>query len=728
VSIVSVMFAACVASAVEIPDFCRVVFHEPNGAPTRQGFRTGRPEQVMPFGAGNLSAMVSFGTDDLHLHLSRTDYLVPMGREDRWGSRSLLSPGHVTIRFPGLKNISSFSQEMDVARGEVSLSIAAADGTVEISLSGDRETGALVGLVRDRRAHRTSDEVVFDNWRIGCAGVDGRIEKVSDGTVFTESDHEAGRVYHTVVRHSDATRESWRFVVAMSAAAAQAALEKPEGRLKEERLSWWKDYWSKGWVVLVGDADAERLTRLWFVNLYSWASVGYGELPPKFNGGPGLVVEDRRGWGAGFWWQNTRELVWPMCAAGHPEFARKTLEFYDECLPRIRAKFRFGEIDGAYMPETVDLSMHPFWGGAVPPRQSRAALPFAAPSAERRAAGRRERESMKAHWVSHIYTGTAEYIQQLVEYMRYTGDRTLLPVMSEWMRDWTELYLGILEKGDDGRWHVRCTNVNESWWKVDDSIVDLAAVRYVFTLALAHGPSFGYPASLLACVRERLSALADFPTCDELTITPYAETKRMDVLTYRPGSRQWAPHGGLRVGMPKGAYAPNEAYVVFPFGMSTATAADRARGLATCAALEREADAIGADGGPLGYWGWDHLPVCLMRLRADNAVEKLMKFVSRTHRWPYGGAKSPDVPMYEGAPVESTPFFDGAGVLQLGIQEMLLQDAPLEPSADLSRGGDVKLLPCVPAAWSGSFRLHARGGKAVTCSFAGGKVVDCKWE
>ena len=312
--------------------------------------------------------------------------------------------------------------------------------------------------------------------------------------------------------------------------------------------------------------------------------------------------------------------------------------------------------------------------------------------------------------------------------MRYTGDRTYLPVVAEWMRDWIELYLGILELGDDGRWHVRCTNVNESWWKVDDSIVDLAAVRYVFTLALAHGKSFGYPESLMACVGDRLSRLAGFPTCDELTITPYAETKRMDVLTYRPGSRQWAPHGGLRVGEPKSAYAPNEAYVVFPFGMSTATEADRLRGLATCAALEREADAIGADGGPLGYWGWDHLPVCLMRLRADNAVEKLMKFVRRTHRWPYGGAKSPDVLMYEGAPVEGSPFFDGAGVMQLSVQEMLLQDAPQEPSADLSRGGEVRLLPCVPATWSGSFRLHARNGRTVTCSFAAGKVVGCEWK
>ena len=55
-SLLTATLAFCFASAVEIPDFCRVVFLEPNGAPTRQGFRTGRPEQVMPFGAGNLSA------------------------------------------------------------------------------------------------------------------------------------------------------------------------------------------------------------------------------------------------------------------------------------------------------------------------------------------------------------------------------------------------------------------------------------------------------------------------------------------------------------------------------------------------------------------------------------------------------------------------------------------------------------------------------------------------
>ena len=711
--------------AVEIPDFCRVTFREPNGAPTLPGFRTGRPEQVMPFGAGNLSAMVSFGTDDLHLHLSRTDYLVPCAKDDGWGRRSLLSPGHVTVRFPGLANLKSFAQAMDVAHGEVTVSLDTSDGPVGISLSGDRATGALVGLIRDGRMRSAAGEVRFDNWRIGCPGTDGRIERKSDGIVFTESDPEAGRRYRTVVRHSAETRGAWRFVVAMDDDAAQTAMAKPEETLRAERLAWWADYWSRGWVVLTGDADAERLTRLWFVNLYSWASVGFGALPPKFNGGAGLVTEDVRGWGSGFWWQNTRELVWPMCAAGHPEFARKTLDFYDACLPRIREKCRFREIGGAYMPEKVDLSMHPFWGGAVPDRQVRAASPYEAPSAERRAAGRREREAIRAHWVSHIYTGTAEYLQQLVEYMRYTGDRSYLPVVSEWMRDWVELYLGILEKGDDGLWHVRCTNVNESWWKVDDSIVDLAAVRYVFTLALAHGPSFGYPENLLACVRERLAGLSAFPTCDELTITPYAETGRMDVRTYRPGSRQWAPHGGLRVGEPKGAYAPNEAYVVFPFGMSMATADDRVRGLATCAALEKEADAIGADGGPLGYWGWDHLPVCLMRLRADNAVEKLMKFVGRTHKWPYGGAKSPDAPMYKGAPVEGVPFFDGSGVLQLAVQEMLLQDAPLEPSTDLSKGGEVRLLPCVPAKWSGSFRLHARGGKIVTCEFAEGKVVRC---
>ncbi|MBO7722029.1 MAG: hypothetical protein J6T01_06455 [Kiritimatiellae bacterium] len=706
------------AAAFLPPEFCNVTFREPNGAPTMKGFRTGRPEQVMPFGAGNLSAMVSFGTDDLHLHLSRADYLARAAD----GERSLLSPGHVTVKFPGLK-VKNFRQTMDVARGEIRLAVDAEDGSLSVTLAGDRGTGALTGYVRDGRPGRPPHTVRFDNWRIGAAGLDGAVSEKPGETVFTESDPRSGRKYRTVLRLGDTSAAAWRFAVASDAAAAAAALAKDEKAAAAERAAWWEAYWSKGWVVVTGDADAELLTRLWFVNMYTWGSVGFGELPPKFNGGPGLVTEDQRGWGAGFWWQNSRELVWPMCAAGHPEFAKSVLDFYAACLPRVREKCRFKNTGGAYLPETLHLSMHPVWDGSpATPAAKRADAPFTEPSQAARAAALAEREKTAPTWTSHIYTGTAEYLQQLVDYMRYTGDRSYLPVVAEWMRDWTELYLGVLEKGADGRWHVRCTNVNESWWKVEDSIVDLAAVRYVFTLALKFGPGFGYPAALLAAVKDRLDHLAPLPTCDELTVTPYAETRRMDVMTYREGDRQWAPHAGIKVGEAKGAYAPNEAYVVFPFGMSTATAADRARGLATCAALEIEADAVGGDGGPLGYWGWDHLPVCMMRLRSPHAVEKLLKFVRRTHRWPYGGAKSPDSPMYPGAPVEGVPYFDGSGVMQTAVQEMLLQDAPEEPSADLSRGGELRLLPCVPKRWSGSFRLRTRGGGGIACEFERGEV------
>lgn len=711
-----------------VPEGCLVSFDSPNGAPTMKEFTTGRPERVMPFGAGNLSAMVSFGTDDLHLHLSRTDYLArPLKDGKPWNKgRSLLSPGHVTVKFPGIE-INSFTQTLDVARGEIRIRITTPSGPVAVTLAGDRATGALVGLVDDARSGRAAATVGFSNWRVGGAGLDGKIARSPGRSVFTESDPVSKRRYETVVLNGDTRRANWRFVVAMSPASAEKAMKTDVGDLVDSRIAWWRGYWEKGWVIIEGDADAELLTRLWFVNLYTWGSVGYGELPPKFNGGPGLIVEDRRDWGAGFWWQNTRELIWPMCAAGHADFAKKSIDFYDRCLAKLRSRrhlLRDIQPEGAFMPETLDLSAHPLWDGVELPRGKRAAKPYVPPTKEAVAAARAAREKLPGTWTSHIYTGSAEYIHQLIEYVRYTGDRSYLDVIAEWMRDWVELYLGILEKGSDGKWHVRCTNVNESWWKVDDSIVDLASVRFVFTQAAKHGAAFGYPGNLLEAVRERLRNLAPLPTCNELTITPWAETKRMDVMSYVPGTRQWAPRTGLKVGDPKGAYAPNEAYVIFPFGMSSANEADRARGLATCAALEKESDAIGGDNGPLGYWGWDHLPVCLMCLRATNAVEKLMKFVSRTHRWPYGGAKSPASLLYDGAPVEGTPYFDGAGVMQQAVQMMLLDDAPYEPSTDWFNGGELRLLPSVRRNWSGSFKLRARGNRTVLCKFKNGKATD----
>ena len=679
-----------------------VVFELPNGPSVDKRFMTARPEQCMPFGAGNLSAMVAFGKNALELHLSRADYVL---------GGDLPSPGHVTVRFPDLE-LAGFRQVMDVERGEVRLTLPCAGGRVEVVCSGDRASGALVVELDDTRRNAASPVVSYSCGRAG----NGRFGSALSGdggswAALAESDPNSGRHYETraelkggrlVIASATARDAASAKAKAREAVAAAGAARKAE--LESRRLAWWKDFWSRGDITLTGDERAEKLAKYWKINLYAWANVGFGELPPKFNGGPGLVFGDSRHWGAGFLWQNTRGLIWPMCAAGHPEFAKSSLDVYEAMRP--------GLAEG-YLPETVGLERHPISGmrPEVDPGfvENRAKVP--------------------ATFTSHVFSSGAEYVQQLVEYMRWTGDRTLEPVLAQWTRLMAGLYLRLVEKGPDGKWHVKCTNVNESWWKVDDSLVDLCAARFVFAMVVAHGSEWSIPAALVAAARERLDNLATVPTADTFTIPPISPTNdyEMVVRGVVQGDRRFVPTP-LRDGILKRAYAPNEIYIVYPFAMIDAASdcADRNRAIEAYRGLCRECDFVGGDGYYLGYWGWDHLGVAAVRLGLPEAADEVWKHVFRTMRWPFGGAKSPAGVMYPGCEVEDAPYFDGAGVMMTELQEMLLQSHAIEPDPNLFGGGVIKLLPCVPKSWSGSYRLHARGGFIVECAFGRGTVTRAR--
>ena len=68
-----------------------------------------------------------------------------------------------------------------------------------------------------------------------------------------------------------------------------------------------------------------------------------------------------------------------------------------------------------------------------------------------------------------------------------------------------------------------------------------------------------------------------------------------------------------------------------------------------------------------------------------------------------------------------TPF----SCLQAATQELFLQSHAEEPDAHLLTGGPIRLIPAVPKAWSGSFKLLARGGFEVECAFEKGVVTKC---
>ena len=628
-------------------------------------------EYVMPVGAGDFSAMVSVVTNALELHLSKTDY---------FAEGELLSPGHVTIAFEGLSTngFTSFKQTLDPENGLVTVAIGTKTGRIDCTLYGDRASGALVCDVDDTRTDRIPAKPCYSVWRTGKGLIDAYkvFTDVKDGSILIS----CGKTSRAAVLKT--TRESRR-----------AALAKG-----------WADFWEKGYVILEGDEKAEKLTRWWWINMYGYASVGYGPVPPKFNGGAGLVQGDRRHWGKNLWWNNTREMIWPMCAAGHPEFAKAILDYYDDAFGNIllHTPKWFPEMAGTgavVVEETMKLEENPYFSKTNPPPPD-VTRPYREPTAAERAKSLDIRRARGNAYTTHVYSSGVEYLQQLIDYVRFTGDRTCLPKIARWLRGVTEAYVVLLEKEGDGKWHLHNTNVNESWWKVDDSIVDLAAAKFAFFQTVAHGAEFGFPANLIAAAKERLENLAPFPTAEKVE---NCATNRLITASVIPGDRIFTACR-LAPGVAKKADANNETYLVMPFAMCET--GDMYRRAAATAAETFDADCH--------EYGWPQTSVVAARLRLDDAWKKVWNHAEATQKWPYGGGKSPSLKLYKGAQVEEAPYLDGSGVTMTGIQELLLQSHPAEPSADFFRGGEVTVLPCkLPPNWKVRFRLRARGGRMI---------------
>lgn len=733
------LLAAGVSAGEKLPEACeralercKVVFDKPNGAPTMKPFRTGRPEQAMPFGAGNLSGMVSFGTDTLEVHLSRADYLAL----DSAGGLGLLSPGHVSVRFPDLGKDFAFRQIMDMRNGEVKVSLTTPRGRIDCSLTGERKTGALLIRVDDSRASRVPAVVSYDNIRTRSLKTSAGLQ--TDGRTFWRllEDHEvSGRHYATLVTTGDTSSNFCVRVVSTCADSTQRAVKAAEAkmsalkRMKKDdidkaRIDWWTKYWSRGWIDIGGDDRAAFLERCWYVNLYAWANVGYGDFPPKFNGGPGLIFNDSRCWGAGFWYQNTRELIWPQCAAGHADFAKRLLDCYDSFLPRARADHMKSKRDsllgGFRLPETTPITYSPLADRKAPVERPDWKRPYTRVGAEERRKAREARIRAHGTFTGHVFSSGTELLQQMFDYVRYTGDKSYLPVVATWLREQTELYLSLLEKADDGLYHIYCTNVNESWFKKDDSIVDLAAARFCLQQTVAQAKTFGYPEELVADAKDRLASLAPLPT---LGSYKYELNWSCKISEVREGDTLWQPYRSLTNGTTKSNCEVNQLYLVFPFAMAHADHPEddpvRRRAVATFWHL------LPTDRVCNGY-GWSPVGIDAVRLHLTNAVDVVYAHAVKTCKWPFGGGRSPASRMYPGSPVEDAPYFDGTGVIQTSLQEILLQSHAEEPDAGLFTGGAVKLVPEVPASWRGSYRLHARGGFAVECSFEGRRVVSCR--
>ncbi len=724
---------------------------------------TGKPEWVMPVGAGELSAMVSFGVDDLHLNLSKTDYVLRENPSARFnhqvGGANVISPGHVCIRFNSLKrgDIISFDQAMDVKRGCLTLDIKTKNGDIAAEIFGERGTGALVGEIRDNRKPSVRGaRLVYeslhhaDPFSMMYALSGGRLALHESNDVEYRHVKRLGTYYVTEVTVTNAVSSAnpsnrletalsvpknltdWRFVIASASGGDFAAVKTAareagvkvaratSGLLAADRDAWWACFWSKSWLDVTGDHRAALIERLWYQQLYVWASVGCGKVPPKFNGGAGLVLGDSRSWGGGLWTQNTREMLWPLGAANHRVFMENFVKFYESARAKITLNSRkqIPGIGGFKMPETISIASSSIVERFSSVSDGSLSAPYVPATKEAVAEWRakRSKKKMPLNGPGICSSGT-EILQQMVEYVRYYGDESFVPAVGAWLRAQTEMYLALLEKGPDGRWHPYDTLENESWYCPEDCLVDICAARFCFGLTVALGGDFSFPANLIADAKDHLDNLADLPTGEKFEMTHKDVNCR--VKSFTPGDRIYVPFKNPPVGHIKGNVENNELYAVYPFTMG-----DHAKNVAT---FRQGGDMVVFGWEPVGAgWGWYPVPMWAARLRLEDAADYVYNFAVGNNTWPFGGGRSPAAIMYKGAEVEDCPYLDSAGVLQAATQELFLQSHATEPSGTLFGGGPVRFAPCVPESWSGAFKLLARGGFEIVCRFEKGSPVSAQ--
>ena len=685
------------------------------------------PACIMPVGSGDLTAVAGFG-NGIELQLGKSDFFGHATEKYHY-SPLPLSSGRVRI-FPELRAeaLTSFRQELDLFHGCLRFELGTAEGNIDVVIRGVMGKNTLMIDVTDARKvpgkasvlyfnHRSPELLELSGGRILCRETNflqsnsrplppGKKPSPTDliygrslyVAIALERDAllPAGRDAHSISARSAGGMRKYRFfVTAVTApfgdsadvAERQTELMKRKNIVSEEE-AWWRNFWSRSFVVLRGDSNADVLNRLWYVNLYSLAISHGGSYPPRFSGGLGTLRDDHRSWGHGFWFQNQRQISWPLGAANHPELWLEELMFYDSFFDyRQKETAKIGKV-GIFFPEWLPAR--------VLEKQKRKITPVTVELLKKPLDIRLE--SRKGGYTGHIYSAGAEWICLMEDYLRYTDDAKFAQeVFSPWLHEISLFFVTFLKKGPDGRFHMEPSDAVEQFRKVRDPAPDLAGVRRVFECALAYGPGFGFEPLLLDAVRERYERLPELPVGFQV------RTRKQQALIVP--ADVYAP---LREFLDdKGSYNQEnpELYSIYPFALIDASAqpADYERMVRTFRMRTYPNRA-----------GWSQCGVQAARLRLPETVEVLMDHVKRHQHYPYGGWNSPGKKLAGSRfDVSDAPYLDALGVNTTALQEMLLQ----------SHSGKTELLPAVPPDWSGRFRLRSRDGFLYDVEFGPGRTV-----
>lgn len=604
------------------------------------------------------------------------------------------------------------SESLDMARGLLSAKMNSPwfAGRAQSCVPRAHDVLAVRILDEDQPNRRYKIELApIEDARLGAPrkfaadGISGFVRKLPDGRFYAAArSDDARREIFVAVRvapDGDAAASQAREAVREAVRAGFAALE-------AENAAWWGDFWRRG--ARVSLPQHPEVERQWYYSLYALASQ-YGKAPmPGLNGlvyGPWDSSTPGIGSQGYTHDQNVQIPMFAFFPLNHAEFAVSFADTYLNALPLLRAQTRerFGT-DGVSLPLNMNQD-----GRELPVGPYRYTL------------------------CGSAYSGLV-----LCWAWRYSRDVTLLKErIYPLLREFAAFYLGLCEKGADGRYHFDRMIPPEIFSVTIDESSTIAMLHTCLETLVEASELLGADEGLRAKWRD---VLAHYPEIakhssgawwcgpeipDDASMWgghlfyPFfpAECDTSDLTAARK-TLEYAQNEGKEMVYGWGKPHPNHDWSMF---YQTATAlrlGDGARG------WEMVGDFYDWFRKPNGLF--THNPVIIDPAASGLTVADLEERVRRLPVWnkrSWNGKLSGGQLRTGGLEISSDPdakrlvppVIEGGSAYLFLASEALCQ----------SWGGKIRLFPCVPPGFTGAFEnFRAEDGSVVSARMENGRIVS----
>jgi alpha-L-fucosidase 2 len=249
-------------------------------------------------------------------------------------------------------------------------------------------------------------------------------------------------------------------------------LEKKESVALHKK--WWEGFWNRSYISITGeDKDAYLISQAYQVQRYQNACSSRGDFPIKFNGGLWTTITennsyDFREWGDAYWWQNTRQIYWPMFTSGDFDLMECFFNMYhnalDLCTERTK---KYYDHPGAHYSEIV------FWWGCVVSSHY-GWEPFE----------EREQPEESCRYLTYYFQGSIERVLMMHEYWLYTQDEKFAKDILIPHAEQITLFYDHHYPRKNGKIHFHPSQALETWQDSTNPTPEVAGLRYLLNRLL----------------------------------------------------------------------------------------------------------------------------------------------------------------------------------------------------------------------------------------------------